>query len=594
MERPPERERPGTAVRHSAARVTVLTLLSLADTAVTLLLPAALGHTLDLLLGGADPGSGAGRRWALICAGLVAAQIVLDAATAVLTATTDAREAARLRGRLLRHVLAVGPRAADRFPPGDLVTRATVNAAHAGAGPAALAAAVSGAAAPAGGIVALALVDWRLAAAFAAGVPLLAVLLRAFARSTADAVARYQEIQSDIAGRLVEALGGARTIAAAGTEPRARDRVLAPLPALSAEGHRMWDVNARAVARAAGLAPLLQLTVVAVAGLLLAAGDLTVGGLLAAARYVVIATGVGVFVGDLNRLVRARGAARRLAEVFAERPVRYGDATPPPGGPGRLEFSGVTARRDGRDVLRGLDLVVPGGATMAVVGRSGAGKSLLAALAGRLTDPDDGEVRLDGVPLTALPRHTLRAEVGSAFDRPALLGGTLAGAIGFGQDAPPAERIAAAARSASADTFIRTLPDGYATRCADAPLSGGELQRLGLARAFTHTGRLLILDDATSSLDTVTELRVGRALLADAAARTRLIVAHRASSAARADLVAWLDSGRIRALGPHHALWRRADYRAMWEAGDTGDTGDAGDSGDLQRAGNEPEGTHGD
>ncbi|MGK5532716.1 ABC transporter transmembrane domain-containing protein [Streptomyces sp. URMC 129] len=572
MERPRDRGRPGTA-RHHAARVTVLTLLSLADTAATLLLPAALGHTLDLLLGGAGPGTGPGsdsaRRWSLLCAGLVCAQLALDAATTVLTATTDAREAARLRGRLLRHVLAVGPRAGDRFPAGDLVTRATVNAAHAGAAPAALAAAVSGVVAPAGGVVALALVDWRLAAAFAAGVPLLALLLRAFTRSTADVVARYQEIQADIADRLVEALGGARTIAAAGTEPRERARVLGPLPALSAEGHRMWHVNARAVARAAALAPLLQLAVVAVAGLLLAAGDLTVGGLLAAARYVVIATGVGVFVGHLNRLVRARGAGRRLAEVFAEPPAPHGDAALPPGGTGRVEFRRVTARRDGRAVLRGLDLVIPGGATVAVVGRSGAGKSLLAALAGRLADPDDGDVLLDGVPLAALPRRTLRAEIGYAFERPALLGGTLAGVIGFGPvPPPPAERIAAAARSADADTFIRTLPEGYATRCADAPLSGGELQRLGLARAFTHTGRLLILDDATSSLDTVTELRVGRALLADTHARTRLVVAHRASSAARADLVAWLDDGRIRALGPHRDLWRRADYRAMWEAGD--------------------------
>ncbi|WP_326595496.1 ABC transporter ATP-binding protein [Streptomyces sp. NBC_01803] len=572
--RPGDRARPLTA-RRGGARVAALTLLSLADTAAALLLPAALGHTLDLLLDGTDAGSAAGRRWSLLCAALVGAQIVLDAATTVLTATTDAREAARLRGRLLRHVLAVGPRAADRFPAGDLVTRGTVNAAHAGAEPAALAAAVSGVAAPAGGIVALALVDWRLAVAFAAGVPPLAVLLRTFTRSTADVVARYQEIQADIAGRLVEALGGARTIAAAGTEPRERDRVLAPLPELSAQGHRMWHVSARAVARAAALAPLLQLVVVAVAGLLLAVGDLTVGGLLAAARYVVMATGIGVFVGHLNRLVRARGAARRLGEVFAEPPVRHGDATLPPGGPGRLELRRVTARRDGRDVLRGLDLVLPGGATVAVVGRSGAGKSLLAALAGRLADPDDGDILLDGVPLAALPRATLRAEIGYAFERPALLGSTLAGTIGFGPAPPPADRIAAAARSASADTFIRRLPDGYATRCADAPLSGGELQRLGLARAFTHTGRLLILDDATSSLDTVTELRVGRALLADAHARTRLIVAHRAASAARADLVAWLDGGRIRALGPHRDLWRWAEYRAVWEAGD--DAGEARD-----------------
>ncbi|MDT0309542.1 ABC transporter ATP-binding protein [Streptomyces sp. DSM 44917] len=568
--------------RHGAARAAWLLLLGLAETAAALLLPAALARAVDTLLAGA-PGA---RRWALACAGLAGAQLAAGAARSVLAGTTDARAAAWLRGRLIGHALALGPRGAAPFAPGDLATRATLNAAHAGAAPAALAAAAAGAAAPVGGLLALALLDWRLAAVLLAGLPLLALLLRSFARSTADALERYQRAQAAIAARLVEATRGATTIAAAGTLRRERDRVLAPLPELSAQGHRMWHVTARATGRSAALSPLLQLAVLATAGLLLSEGQLSTGGLLAAARYASFASAVGVCVGHVNRVVQARGAGRRIGEVLAAAPVRHGEAALPRPGAGRLRLRGVTAARDGRLVLDGLDLDVPGGATLAVVGRSGTGKSLLAAMAGRLADPDAGEVLLDGVPLRALTRRELREAVGYAFERPALLGGTLAGTIGYGPARPAPGRVAAAARSACADAFIRTLPEGYDTPCADAPLSGGELQRLGLARAFAHDGRLLILDDATSSLDTVTELRVGRALMSEAGGRTRLVVAHRAATAARADLVAWLDGGRVRALGPHHELWRLPEYRALWASDEPGaaDEGEA-DEGEGVRDG---------
>jgi ATP-binding cassette subfamily B protein len=201
------------------------------------------------------------------------------------------------------------------------------------------------------------------------------------------------------------------------------------------------------------------------------------------------------------------------------------------------------------------------------VGRSGAGKSLLAALAGRLADPDAGEVLLDGVPLRELPHDDLRRAVGYAFARPALLGGTVEQAIGLGLASPSPDRVRAAARTALADDFVRRLPDGYDTAVADAPRSGGESQRLGLARAFAHGGRLLILDDALSSLDTVTERHITDALLGDGPGTTRLLVAHRSATAACADAVAWLDEGRVRAVGRHEELWRLAEYRAVFGEG---------------------------
>jgi ATP-binding cassette, subfamily B, bacterial len=125
-----------------------------------------------------------------------------------------------------------------------------------------------------------------------------------------------------------------------------------------------------------------------------------------------------------------------------------------------------------------------------------------------------------------------------------------------------------AARAARADGFIRRLPQGYATPLAQAPMSGGEVQRVGLARTFAHAGHVIVLDDVAASLDTVTEHHISRVLTGALGDRTRVIVAHRASTAARTDSVAWLDHGRLRAMAPHDELWRDPEYRALFEPGE--------------------------
>ncbi|MGC0327881.1 ATP-binding cassette subfamily B protein [Streptomyces sp. SAI-170] len=543
-------------------RALLLGALGLLAAGAGLLLPMALGRALDALLV-REPAT----RWVGACAGLVVLLAVLDAGQSVLTGTVDARTAAALRHRVLGHVLSLGPRAAARFGSGDLVARLVGNAAQAGTAPAARAALPAALAVPVGGVVALALLDLRLAAVFLAGVPVLVLLLRVLARDTSACVAEYQRVQGGIATALAEAVGGHRTVRAAGVERAETARVLRPLPELSRAGHRMWRVQGRAFAQAVTVAPLLHLAVVATAGVLLARHRLSVGEVLAAARYAVLATGVGMLVGQLSGLARARASAERLGEVLAQAAPAHGPRRLPPG-PGRLELRGVTARRGERVVLDGVDLVVPGGTTLAVVGRSGSGKSLLAELAGRLADPDAGDVLLDGVPLRDLTHDELRRAVAHAFDRPALLGATVEDTIALGPAPRSPARVREAARTAHADAFVRRLPHGYATALADAPLSGGEAQRLGLARAFAHGGRLLILDDALSSLDTVTEARVTEALLGSTPGTTRLVIAHRTATAARADAVAWLDAGRIRACGPHAELWADAEYRAVFGDGE--------------------------
>ncbi|MEU6890202.1 ABC transporter ATP-binding protein [Streptomyces sp. NPDC046557] len=554
------------AARHSVVRIAAVGACSVAAALAALVEPAVLGHALDLLLR-RDP---AGGSWTLGCAAVITAEMFLDALTTRLTGQVNGRTTAWLRRRGLAALLRASPHHAGRHSPGDLTARLTAHATEAGTGPAAAASGVASLLPPLGGLVALFLIDTWTALAFLAGLPPLFWLLRSFARDSGSSVARYQEVQLGMAARLVEALDGARTIAAAGTVGRERARVLRDLPELGAQGRRMWRVYGGTTARTSALMPLLLYVVLGVGGSRLLAGALGVGELLAAVRYAGLAAGIGAVTGRVAAVVRARAAAGRTAAVFELPELRYGVSELPGSGPGTLELSGVRVVRDGRIVLDGIDIVVPGGATLAVVGRSGAGKSLLAAVAGRLTDPDSGRVLLDGVPLEELSAAALRRGVGHAFDRPALLGESVADAIAFGRSPRPTrEEVRSAARAAGAEPFVRRLPAGFDTVLGNAPLSGGEVQRLGLARAFVRTGRLLVLDDATSSLDTLTAREVERALARRVGGGTRVVVAHRVSAAARADLVVWLEDGRVRATGAHTDLWRDPAYRAVFAGAGT-------------------------
>ncbi|MFK4150156.1 ABC transporter ATP-binding protein [Streptomyces sp. NPDC004065] len=539
---------------------------SVAAAVVAVAQPLVLGRTVDLLL---HDGSAGG--WLAASAALLVGEILLDSLTALLTGRCTADWTAAIRSRALTGMLRTVPDPVSRYSPGDIATRLTLNASDAGGVPAARAALAASLITPAGALVALAVVDVWVAACVLAGLPALALVLRAFARDTGTSVRAYQRVQSDIAARLLETVEGAETIAAAGTAVRERERVLMPLTELAELGRRMWVLHGRALATGGVLVPLLTVAATAVGGLRLGAGALSVGELLAVSRYAQLTAGFGGAATLLGALVRGRSARERTTTLERLPALPCGTRTLPPDGPGALELRGVRVLRDGREVLRVGHVVVPGGLSAAVVGRSGAGKSVLAAVAGRLIVPDEGEVLLDGTPLGRLTRSCLRAEVGFAFARPVLGDGTVAEAVAAGARTVSPQRVRQALRVAGADTFVRRLPDRYDTRLADAPLSGGEHQRLGLARAFAHAGRLLVMDDATSSLDTVTEHAVDQALRRSLGASTRLVVAHRPSVAARADLVIWLEGGRVRAVGTHRHLWKQADYRAVFAGEDHGE-----------------------
>ena len=557
--------------RHGAHWTALLAVTSVTGAVADTLLPATAGHTVDLVLrsvSGPGRGSGTPERASYWLAGSIALIVVIVACGALgpfAAGMSTAAATAWLRRRLAGHVFACGPGLPGRFPAGDLVSRMIGGAAVAGSAPASGIQAVTAVITPAGSIVALALIDPWLAVAFAAGLPALAVVLRAFVRDVSDITVSYQRAQGAITARLVDALAGARTIAAAGTHDQEAARVLVPLAAVRLHGRAFWRIQARVAAQGSVIVPLLQVAVLGVAGIELAAHRISPGELLAASQYAVMGAGIGASIGRLGQLARARAGARRVADPLGEPVTAQGARLLPPG-PGCLELRGVTVLNGGERVLDGVDLAIPGGTVVAVVGRSGAGKSLLAAIAGRLLDPDAGAVTLDGIPVAGIDRAELRRAIVYAFDRPALFGRTPREAIEFGVSRPSAARVLSAARAASAAEFLQRLPAGLDTPSDEAPMSGGEIQRIGLARAFAHAdeARLLILDDAMSSLDTVTEMQVSEALTSQLGGRTCLIIAHRAATAARADLVAWLDEGKLCRLQPHYQLWQDPRYRGVF------------------------------
>ena len=544
--------------RRGGAPVALLAITTLVLAGAELALPFVLGRTLDALIENGSPDA-----WLLWTGLLVVALVVFDALDDLVSGATIARCTAWLRHTLLGHVLALGAGPAGRSASGELSSRLVANAADVGRVAPDLVRAGIGILPAVGGTVALALIDPWLCLTFLAGMPIFILVLRAFARDASDRASRYLDTQGTIASRLVDALSGVRTIAAAGTQDREVERILRPLPELHRHGIGMWRAQTRIAAQDAVLISLLEVAVLAVAGALLAAGRITPGEMLAASQYVLLAATLSSAVGFIDRLVRCRAAAGRIDEVLGQPPVRYGQAQLR-SGRGRIEFRGVSARSAGRQVLQGLDLVLPAGCLAAVVGRSGSGKSLFAALAGRLVDPDEGDVLLDGVPLSHLSRSELRHAVGYGFERPVLIGETLGGAIAFGERTPSPQDVVVAAQAARADDFIRRMPQGYATTLADAPMSGGEIQRIGLARTFTVDCRLVVLDDVAASLDSVTEHHISKVLTGALSDRTRIVVAHRASTASRSDVVVWLDGGAIRAAASHARLWRDSEYRALF------------------------------
>jgi ABC-type multidrug transport system fused ATPase/permease subunit len=316
------------------------------------------------------------------------------------------------------------------------------------------------------------------------------------------------------------------------------------------------------------------------AALLLVGGRQAIDGTITVGEFVAFYGYVQMLIGPVRMLGIALGMAQRAvasgARVFeildrAPRMTSPPDAPPLPAGDGRVELRGVSfAYEGGAPVLRDVDLEVAPGQTLAIVGATGSGKTTLVALLPRLYDPDEGSVSIDGVDLRSVDVDSLRAEVGLVSEEPFLFSATVRENIAYArQDATDAEVHDAATR-AGIHEFIAGLPEGYGTLVGERgmTLSGGQRQRIAIARAIIKDPRVLILDDATSSVDATTEAEIKRALRELMRDRTTFVIAHRLSTVALADEIVVLEDAGVAARGTHDELMESSPlYREIAERG---------------------------
>jgi ATP-binding cassette subfamily B protein len=304
-------------------------------------------------------------------------------------------------------------------------------------------------------------------------------------------------------------------------------------------------------------------------------GSLSLGAFTAFYTYLVMLAGPMRSLGNLMGMAqRAIAAGNRMFEIVDREPaIQSPPGAPPlPAGDGAVSLRGVTLSYSGggAPALSDVDLEVEAGRTIALVGPSGAGKTSLVALIARLYDPDTGTVEVDGTDVRTVDLNSLRSEIAFVADDSFLFTASVAENIAYANAGATIEEIEAAARLAQADGFIRQLPDGYETRVGERglTLSGGQRQRVAIARALLADPRILILDDATSSVDATTEAAIKTGLRAAMAGRTTFIIAHRLSTVALADEIVVLDGGRVVDRGSHEELMEGCGfYREIAEHG---------------------------
>jgi ATP-binding cassette subfamily B protein len=279
---------------------------------------------------------------------------------------------------------------------------------------------------------------------------------------------------------------------------------------------------------------------------------------------------LGMWIGQAQR---ATASGERIFQVIdePEEIVNSEKAGPLPPGRGLVRYEGVTFGYDPeRPVLHDIDLELEPGRTVALIGHTGSGKTTLASLVPRFYDVTEGRVTVDGVDVREARLDSLRSAIGVIGQDPFLFSATVRENIAFGRPDATDEEIVAAARAAQAHEFIERLPQGYDTLVGERgiTLSGGQRQRIAIARALAIDPRILILDDATASVDATTEARIRLGLREAMKGRTTIIIAHRLSTISLADEIIVLDSGRVVARGTHDVLIDESPvYREMYDHG---------------------------
>ncbi|MET0237440.1 MAG: ABC transporter ATP-binding protein [Kibdelosporangium sp.] len=321
------------------------------------------------------------------------------------------------------------------------------------------------------------------------------------------------------------------------------------------------------------LSNLSYVLIAVVGGLRITSGSMTLGEVTAFIQYSRQFTQPLTQVASMANLLQSGVASgERVFELLdaAEQDPDPADATLPAQRRGRVEFENVSfSYKQDQPLIENLSLVAEPGQTVAIVGPTGAGKTTLVNLIMRFYELDAGRITLDGVDITALRREDLRAQTGMVLQDTWLFGGTIRDNIAYGKPGATDEEIVEAARATYVDRFVRTLPDGYDTVIDEegSNVSAGEKQLLTIARAFLASPSLLILDEATSSVDTRTESLVQHAMAALRSSRTSFVIAHRLSTIRDADLILVMESGRIVEQGAHAELLElRGAYHRLYSA----------------------------